>query len=343
MPKIKATAVDLEKSVFQISGEPFPRGSWWWWFWLFFFDNPKDPKRPRQLMILWSTKNVKDIKCNSLDIRLDPKGIRKKLPEGGEKLEGAVAAWYFDGEKMRHDYLLEQCDLLIGDHSLESKSKTPTSFSIRGDVCRVRIGDELDFIARIDEKSEFHKPNYHANSFAGSLGYGIMKANRLDLKGSAGGKPIRGTAYFQRVFVNAPAIPWYWGAFHFERGATLTYTNQLLFRKAIKKDISFFDGERLHKFKKMGVRRAEGKFPKFEVSGENAEETIRFTVEAYEHSSWTFRKKSLGIVPNKLVYNEYPAAIRDFELVEKATGKKTACKDLGEAIGNAEHTTGYLT
>jgi len=321
--------------MFNLDDEPFPSGAWWWWFWLFFFDNPKDPSKPRQLMILWSTKNCKRIRCNSLNIKLD-------LPIDKKSMDGAVAAWYFDGEKMHHDFLLEQCDIKVSKDGISTDSKTPTSFTMRDFISRVRIGDRFDFVAEPKGADDFLRPNYHANNFVGSKGYAITKINRLDLKGIVDGRKTGGTAYFQRVFVSAPAIPWYWGVFHFANGATLTYTNQLVFGKSIKKNITLFDGSEVMEIDDIKVTRVGGNIPKFIVSGESKDYKTSFTVESYEHSSWTFRKKSLGLLPNKLVYNEYPAAIRDFEFVDKKKAKKTSSKELGMAVGNAEHTTGYL-
>ena len=78
------------------------------------------------------------------------------------------------------------------------------------------------------------------------------------------------------------------------------------------------------------------------VSGENGKERIEFTVSCYSHSSWTFRKNAFGFIPNRLVYNEYPARITDIKLTDKATGKIRTSGDFGIGVGNAEHTTGML-
>jgi len=334
-PKIKAHTVKPGEKLFDIEDEPMPKGAWWWWFWLFFIDNPKDPNKPRQLMILWSTKNVRKISCNDLKIEIGE-------PRNGNVLDGAVAAWYFDGEKMHHNYLLELCKIKVEKDGLSTDSKTPTSFTIRDVVNRIRIGDKFDFVAEAKGTHDFVKPSFHGNMFVGDKGYSITKINRLDLKGAVDGKPIKGTAYFQRVFVNAPAIPWYWSDFHFENGGVLTYTNQMVFRKAVKKHIAFFDGKELYELNDILVKKKGGELPEFSVSGETPEYQIRFTVKSYAHSFWQFKKKSLGFIPNKLTYNEYPSTISDFEFVDKKTGKKTTSKELGKAVGNAEHTTGYL-
>jgi len=98
----------------------------------------------------------------------------------------------------------------------------------------------------------------------------------------------------------------------------------------------------MHSFKKMNVRRSGGDVPVFRVTGENEEREIEFLVSCYSHSWWMFRKKSAWIIPNKLTYNEYPAVISEFRINDKKTGETIGLKELGKAVGNAEHTTGYL-
>ncbi len=335
MSKRKAIPVGPGEKVFDVEDEPMPRGAWWWWFWLFFFDNPKDPDRPRQLMILWSAKNVREIDCNGMKMKF-------RLPLDKNAMDGTVAAWYFDGENMHHNFLLEHCMIKFSKDGISTDSKTPTSFTVRDVSNRIRIGDNFDFAADVRGECGFLRPAYHANNLLGGKGYAITRINLLDLKGTVSGKPVKGTAYFQRVFVNGPAVPWYWGIFHFANGAVLTYTNQMVLKKAIKKKIAFFDGYGLHELSDIKVKKTGGMIPEFEVSGESREAKISFTVSAYAHSSWTFRKKSKRVIPNKLTYNEYPAVISDFEFVDKRTGKKTTLKELGKAVGNAEHATGYL-
>jgi len=336
-PKSKAILIDLEEKVFDIKNEPMPRGAWWWWFWLFFFNNPKNPDKPRQLMILWSTKNVKEIDCNDLKIKLTHNQDRNTL-------DGAVAAWYFDGEKMHHNFLLEQCSININepDKKLSSDSSTPTSFSIDKTKNTVKIGNDFEFIAELKNKNEFTLPTHRSNTYIGSIGYSIIRLNHLDLRGKVNNESINGSAYFQRVFVNAPSPPWYWGLFHFENGSILTYFNPNLLGISFKKDITFFDGEKIHEFTDINVKRSGGKITVFTVSGENKHEKINFTVNSYSHSSWTFRKKTLGAIPNKLTYNEYPATISDLKIINKKTGGKIVLEDLGKSVGNVEHSTGFL-
>lgn len=334
-PNSETDLIDLERKVFHIKNEPMPQGAWWWWFWLFFFNNPKNPEKPRQLMILWSTKNEREISCNHLRFRPAP-------PQDRNNLNGIVAAWYFDGGEMHHNFLLEQCNLRISDKEISSDSTIPSSFSINKTKNTVKIGNDFEFIAGAGDKHDFVMPTYKSNIYLMNRGYSILRLNHLNLSGRINNEKIHGSAYFQRVFVNAPTPSWYWGIFHFEGGGILSYYNPYLLGKSLKEDISFFDGEKIHNFDNVGIMRSRGDKPIFTISGETEDEKINFTVTSYSHSSWTFRKKVLGIIPNKLVYNEYPASISDLRFTNKKTGEDIVLADLGKAVGNAEHTTGFL-
>lgn len=333
--KTKKSIIDMEQKVFDIKDDPMPKGAWWWWFWLFFIDNPENPKKPRQLMILWSTKNEKTINCNNLEVKFSHTGDRSRL-------DGIVAAWYFDGKKMHHNYLLEQCTLNVSQNQITSNSATPTSFATTKNRSTIKIGNDFEFIAKPKSKHDFTKPIYYSHTYPANKGYSIIKQYHMNITGKIKNKPIHGSAYFQRVFVNAPVIPWYWGVFHFENNSILTYFNPRLLGRSFKKDITYFDGTQTHEFIDINVKKSKENPPSFRISGQNRHEKISFTVCPYSHSSWTFKKKACKIIPNKLTYNEYPATISNLKLIDKKTGKNTISKDLGNSVGNAEYATGLL-
>ena len=330
--------------------EPIPvnmrEGGWFWWFWLFFIENPEDPDRPRQLMILWSTKQDKAIICNDVEMVLDH-SIRKDT--GGMKSDGAVAAWFFDGERMHHNFVLEQCLLEIEKNTLYSRSKTPTSFWADKDRYSVKIGKDIEFNMKLADKNEFSMPNLHHNEYLkGKFSYTILKMNKLALDGKLNGEKIKGSAYFQKVYVNAPSPPWYWGIFHFDDGSILTYfrpnLGRLLREKAIKKEITFFHNGKLHALKDIKIKKERTKdYPIFHVSGQDERVEISFEVHTYTHSSWVFRKRMFGKGPKtKLDYGEYPAIIENFVMTDKKSGLSIDQSALGRGVGNAEHTRGIL-
>lgn len=325
-------AVDFRREIFNLSRENMRHKGWIWWFWLFFIDNPANPAKPGQLMILWSKKNAKKIGCN--DVLLDFTGNRKD--------EGVVACWYFDGEKMHHNRILEQCPLDIQPDRISSDSATPTSFSVESDCCRVKIGDVFDFKVVGGSNHLFNQPTYHKDDILADFSYSILRHNRLELTGKVDGEKIGGTAYFQRVCVNAPMPPWFWGIFHFKDSATLTYFKPHFMGFELRGDICFFDGAEMHIFTDVGVTRVEGECPSFRVVGKNRQASISFTVSSYSHSSWTFTGRLLDILKTTLVYNEYPAKIRDLALTGNDGKTMISSEELGEGVGNAEHATGVL-
>jgi hypothetical protein len=334
MKNIETSLTDLKK-IFDIKKEPMPHGAWWWWFWLFFFSNPKNPEKPQQLMILWSTKNAGDIDCNNLKFKLIPR-------LENDDIQGVVASWYFDGEKMQHPLLIEQCNIKISDNQLLTNSTIPTLFTVNKNKSIIRIGDDFELIAEIDNKHNFTKPVYQSNNYVGSKGYSMIRLVRAKLKGKVKNKTIHGTAFFHRIFMNAPTPSWYWGMFHFKNGGILTYFNPYLFGKSLKRDVTFFDGKETHEFIDINVSKVEKSLPIFTISGESEYEKIKFIVNSYSRSLWTLRKNYFGIIPNKLIYNEYPAFVSDFKLTNKKTGKNIILKDIGKSVGNAEHAIGFL-
>lgn len=333
--KVKNNLIDIEKKIFDIKNEPMPRGAWWWWFWLFFFNNPKNPDKPRQLMLLWSTKNSKEIHCNDMKFKLD-------LPLDKKNLKGVVAAWYFDGEKMHSNFLFEQCNIKISDKMLSSDSTMPTSFSINKNKNIIKIGKDFELTAELENKHEFTKPAYHSNTYIGNKGYSMIRLIRLKLTGKIKKEKVHGSAFFHRIFVNSPSPSWHWGIFHFEKGGILTYFNPYFFGKSFKKDITFFDGSKTHEFKDINVKLLTKNMPVFEIKGESMMEKINFIINTYSNYSWMLKKKTLGIIPNKLTYREYPAFVSDFKLTNKKTGENIVLENLGKSVGNVEHTTGFL-
>ena len=325
--------MDFEKEIFNVLNKPLKKGAWLWWFWLFYIKTPKS-KKPRQLMILWSSKNNPIVECNGVTVTC-------RQPINKSKFDGTVAAWYFDGKKMHHNFIMEQCNLRVSDTKISSDTKIPTSYQVNKTSNIIKIGNDFKFIAKRKGDHSFLKPIKSHIEYLGK-GYSIIRVNKMDLTGTIKNEKITGTAYLQRVYVNSPTVPWYWGLFHFDNGGVILYFNPRIAGKSIKKQLYFFDSKKLYKFKKMKVKRIEGKLPIFEVSGESNQEKISFKVNPYSHSSWTLKRKVLGFLPSNMNYNEYPSTISDLSLTDRKSGKNILIKGLGSNVGNAEHTTGVL-
>jgi hypothetical protein len=208
---------------------------------------------------------------------------------------------------------------------------------------------------------------YRANRYTRRYSYNILRIYGMEVEGrymtdgeyfDAKGS----TAYFQKVRVNAPAVPWYWTVLHTERGDYLDYfmphIGPQLFRKTerprsradfgdlfLNKSIQFWDegAQRLHKFKKVKIRRTftDEDLPVFHVHGKNAEGTIDLELEAYSRAYWRFEQPWLAKLRRSILYyNEYPTQVNRFEL--RVGSERTDLDDLGWTRCNTEHTWGKL-
>jgi hypothetical protein len=323
--------MDDVRSIFHLS----KKKGWLWWFWLFFFENPANRAQPRQVAVLWSAKNDGDLECNGTLL-----GAKHPFREDGS-LNGGIAAWYFDGSRMHDQLLLGQVRIDLGESGLTTTSPD-TAFQFSNGGFHIVVGDRMEFqAALLDNANDFVAPWKKGLQYLG-YGYEMIGINRLELTALVDGETVGGSGYFQKVLLGAPAIPWYWGIFHFENGACLSYFNPRLLGRSLKKDISLHDGRTLHRFNSLTIDKSEGTLPAYHVSAENAVETIAFSVEPYAETVWRFRKKKWGVIPVKFDYGQYPARITRLRLKDKRDHSELTEADIGIGVGNAEDSTGIL-
>lgn len=343
-------------------------GEWLWWFWLFFFRLPGDPggAKCRQLMILWSIKKDKAISCNNLDIRVPVQ--LEKMGEGYQ-LNGAVAAWYFDGKSMHEDFLLEQLPMSLSPAKMQlfARGKTSSSFSFEDGRFIVRIANAGKKFEFISEKTDLHPavgPNYGKSTLPLGMFVEGTRLEILQLGGylEEGDKKscISGTSYFQKILLAAPPPQWYWGHFHFSGGSFFTYMQSFVGRAMLADN--FLPQGRL---KKPAVPITRDMFLYHAPTGETFEAKnltlipkslgsnlwahhasggtgafcIGAVATAYSHACWSF-KKNVGILPilSTFKYNEYPAFIERLELTKK-DGTKLILKG---GWGSMENSWGFI-
>ena len=353
--------------------------TWWWWWWIFFFDNPDDPEHPRQVMILWSTKNTDRIKVMDFDWVRDQEIKRDKDPvtkENRMTFNGMTAVWYYDGKTMYDPFLLKESGFKVNwKNSGELKPETNDDLRFFGgpDNYTVRIQNlerGIDFTFKMSPWSEFlSTPRYASRHYAGRYGYNILRFYGMKLEGTlttpTDRETFAGTAYFQKVMVNAPSIPWYWVVLQSEKGHYIDYFRphigfQMLRRKIdprswkdrdgipMSKGVQFYNPETdtLHRFKKMTVKKTfiqgpEEELPVFHIDAENTGgETLSMVLESYSRAYWRFEQKFWYLFKSILYYNEYPVTLKEFTYSGK-DGTITK-EDLGQVVGNAEHAWGFL-
>ncbi len=361
---------ELLESIWQPPREWKTPGAWLWWFWIFFIhdENTKKTGKCRQLMILWSIKKDKEIVCNTLDIR-QPVQLEPRV-DGTFRLNGAAAAWYFDGERMHEDFVLETSHMSLEPRrrSLFAPGKTPSSFSQHGEnfITKIKSGaHEFEFVARQSDLHEAVGPTHGTTPLPGGMMIEGTRIESLSLSGSEShnGKKskLAGTAYFQKILLAAPPPQWYWGLYHFSDGSFFTYMVPYAGRATLadnawkgarlqkpsfplKQDVFLYHApsRRVYEGASLTVTPKQiGKAENYlhELEGKGAGFKITATARSYSHACWSFRKK-IGSLParSNFRYNEYPAVLESLELVT----------DGGEVItlkngwGNMENSWGFI-
>ena len=361
---------EILRSIWQPPQEWKTPGAWLWWFWLFFIHdkNTKKTGKCRQLMMLWSIKKDREIMCNSLDIRM-PCQLEARA-DGTHLLNGAAAAWYFDGEKMHEDFVLETSHMRLDPRrrSLAAPGKAPSSFFMRGGdfVVKIKSGkSEFEFVARQKDLHAAVGPTHGSTILPAGMRIEGTRIETLGLSGTEahnGRKcAISGTAYFQKILLAAPPPQWYWGLYHFSDGSFFTYMVPYAGRAAladnawegarlkkpslpIKQDVFLyhapsrrvFEGSRLTV---TPVRIGKTGMWQHGLSGDGKDFEITATARAYSHACWSFRKKT-GPLPvrSNFRYNEYPAVLDSLELTTKG-GERIL---LSNGWGNMENSWGFI-
>lgn len=348
--KLKFMEADM-KNIWKMEGGK--KKTWWWWFWLFFIDNPKNPDKPLQVMILWSRKREKHILCNDVELNMDHEILEKVH---SKEFHGATACWYFDGNEMHEDFLVKPSQIaLYGDGKLlETKSEFTQE---KNGKFRVKINGKQGTFDLTLGMLPNYPPIHKDHNFAGGLlGYNIFKINRLSLQGTfkSRGKTqsVTGTSYFQKVYVTGPVIPWQWGLVHFKNGSYLSYNigriGQSLFAERhspldvkLRRKLEFFDAKtkKLYYFRSVKINRSKGNLPTFTLQCKSNEATLEVSLDSYSRALWRLQKSKMHSL-NTLYYHEFCVSARHFVLNTKT--EQITLKDLGKGYGNCEDSKGFM-
>ncbi len=341
-----------------------PGLSWYWWWWIFFIENPENPVRPKQLMILWSTKYTDDITIND-----EPWSVRK-LPKWNDdvlKFNGMTAAWWYDGKEMHDPIVLKKMDFEVRKGELHPLCNgADYRFFGTPDKYRVNIiDDRYDFRLQLTPWNDYlQKHRFRENYYTKKYSYNILKIYGMKLKGVIEGKKATGSGYFQRVNVNAPATPWYWGLVHCRNGSFIHYFNPFIgpqmFRSkrkqcskldwgdiSLSKSILFYHRESNteYNFDKKDVKLShcfEGAHPVFHIQGDDNEKSIHMVLKAYSRAKWRFQQPRKHGMKSILYYNEYPAVLKHFKFEKKDGTLRVEKEGLGKTYANFEHTWGKM-
>ena len=374
---------------------PLRRLSWWWWWWMIVLPDAENPKRSRQLMVLWSTKDAPHVRVNEHDWK--PEGRFHVDENGRHTLPGMVCAWWYDGEDMHEPYLMREARIaaLDGQHP-----DWPGSGEFPGSGAVVPVTDEDLSMGMADDGSHFwlrckgddsaieggapksfdmkitpwtkaaSSAAYSNNVFGNNMGYDIIRLHACKCEGNIDGQTVQGSAYFQKVTVQAPSVPWFWGFLHFSDGTyldwfiphasfSMTARDSRAWKLRDVTQIPLKTSGLLHdekrgrseKFERCEVEvlpsdseddfdsRGE-RLPRFSVRVWNGRTQVGLKIRAANRAHWTFDQPTRGGLVSHLTYNEYPLEVESLTILDEK-GVRTL-DDFEWVHGNAEHAWGLL-
>ena len=382
-------------SLWRLDVMPPIHGLSWWWYWvLILVPDPNNPKRSRQLMALWSTKETRAVRVSGH--WWEPGSRMHKDEHGGFVLPGMVCAWWYDGEEMHEPLTMRECRMAVvsdehplwpdeGD-GLGAGAVVPLD---REDLSMgMNPGNESMWLSLSSDREarergapatfEAHltpwwgppsELTYRNNEIILEMGYDILRLQGMKSRLIVDGEEFEGTAYFQKVTVQAPSVPWFWGMLHFDDGSYMdwfmphitplsTAKDDKPWRKRdttripLKEAGIFHDRIRgvTHEFDHCEVVLSKSAdnlmdryghpLPDFWVRMRNNSTRVDLRIRAVSRARWTFDQPTRAGLVSHLTYNEYPFEVVSISIHDEA-GERTE-SDYAWIHGNAEHSWGFL-
>ncbi len=378
---------------------PLHHLTWDWWWWLVMLDDPEGRPSGRQLMVLWSTKDNPLVNVNGMP--WTPEGRPGFDENRAMALDGMVCAWWFDGKRMHEPVIQRICRILAlpdshpqwpgkeastgnGGGAVVPLTDDDLSMGLKSDLSSFWINLHTDesaahpdvpkkFQLELTPWTEATSTAQHATAtYAANMGYDILRLHGSKVKGMLDNEHVNGTAYFQKVCVQAPSVPWYWGMLHLDDGSyidwflphvsfTVSAHDNRPWKRRDFGHLGLSQGGLFHdpvhgrsvrfnrvKIKKTASELVEGDhahfpgapLPVFEIHMLSDTTSIELTVKAIERAHWAFDQPTRGGLSSHLTYNEYPLKLERLRIRDEfGTRKET---DYQWARGNAEHSWGLL-
>jgi len=362
-------------SIWRLEDSPPIRNlTWDWWWWLIMLEDEDGSPSGQQLMCLWSTKDTKIVDVSGMEWRSEG---RPKTQDGAINLSGIIASWYWDGKKLHEKFVFEKCRMICmpathdswpddGDlgGAVISLSDREYSMGLSSDAGEfwLRLQADKDVNLRMKPWNErLSQVRTFSGEYPAQMGYDITRLHGTKVSGEIAGKEVKGTGYFQKVCVQAPSPPWFWGMLHLSDGSYIDWflphisptmlkgDNRAwswndISEVALSKSALFHDAqsERSEKFAQLEVRRERMKndLPRFFVKMYNGRCAIELVVEAVCRAHFTFDQPSRGGLVSHLTYNEYPLHVKSLK-ISNENGER-GLSDYEWIRGNAEHSWGLL-
>lgn len=353
----------------------------------------------KQLMVLWSTKDNPKVMVSGTE--WTPKGRPGFDQHGGISLDGMVCAWWFDGNRMFEPYIKKKCRMIVvddqhpawpgdstntgtGGGAVIPLTKEDMSMGLKSDLSEFWLNlhtEEFPENSQVPKTMRFKLTPWnkamstarHATAtYAMDMGYDILRLHGCKVEGYLDDSRIKGTAYFQKVCVQAPSVPWYWGMLHLSDGSyidwflphlsmTMTSRDNEPWKRRDLNHMSLSQGGLFHdarsgesipftnvRVEKYACKAKEGdhganpdsNLPGFRIEMWSQDVQINIDVEAIDRAHWAFEQPTIGGLVSNFTYNEYPLKVVELSIVDSNNIRQLS--DYDWIRGNAEHSWGIL-
>lgn len=322
-------------------------------------------------MTLWATKDVRQTIVND---RLHRHKIGITRTKSKDTFKGVVSSWYFDGQQMHQDLILEnayctnqrtpQPGIFVNGQSQLSltPNKSNLNLHIKSDAIKVDLAWQPNFavpyLGTTGQRKQYLK---------GLLQQDIFRINQFAFSGNLEFKGVQeqvdGVGYLQRIVVNTPVPPWWWGVLFFENGSMMKYflphISPAVFRrtirdrpyplevayKTISKSMEFYDADKneVYHFQKAKIRKhfKPNGLPVFHVHYFREDGDLEYYLNCYSRTYFKMKNKVFETpLQTTLYYNEFPCEVQKFRL--SLPGRHLKQEDLGKGFGNCEHSWGIM-
>ena len=330
-------------------------------------------------MILWSTKDCRSITMSGYQWN---RGHRPRF-DSGVTMDGIVASWWWDGNTMHEPWRFGEGRMHVegGEQPIVAPlwSEAPVvgydtdlnRFWIDVPNSKNNGGGPASAQFSIEPFPETeHVITHHNNLFTETMGYDIHRLRRARVRGIVDDTERTGTAYLQKVTVDAPPVPWFWGLIHLKDGSYIDWFMPHLGGSAMRRSSKpwsmlgraghvalrpsglFIDEskERKQRFSIVDVKvepserqdlsRDGAPLPRFIVYLVSGRVRICIRAAALSRAAWVFNQQTVADLTSHLTYNEYPLSIEHIIIEDEVGLRKLGASDVIGA--NAEHAWGWL-
>ena len=347
-----------------------------WWF-ILLAPKGRDGYGPRQMMFTVATRADKQVRIN--DTWLPAMDLARRVEGGVDRFPAIAVGWYNDGQTVHEGVLHDVATAALSSSEQALRCWTDDSETAYGCEFRAAPGPApglevtvrghglaAHFTSWGDLDSEYTSPALIDDSPNPLGNVNFIAWRRMHFAGEfdlpEGREHLEGLAYFQRICMNMPLIPWKWFWGVFPDGTIFSTFLPYVGLNLTRREYRFFSRDWLEQtvvpIRKTGYMKGPGAappihfdrvtadpivagraHPEFLVTARNGRgDWLSFRTESHGHAGFGVHRPVAGPLQTHWAYNEY--MYRMVDLNGMVSGQPVNSATMGQGYGNVEYTWG---